>query len=230
MRSESNKIIRFGDTYPPILPTTNVLRKAVNEAQNKRLGLTGSKPINNLTDAQNTKYIGTIHKVGAFPFFCYYWTEEQKLSYKINCKDERSFMTIDATGSLCKKIKYSHGKSSHIFLYQCMSVTTHGSMPVFQMLSAEHDTVAITSWLLKILSQGIPTPQMVVCDFSQALLISISIAFAHKRNLREYMQTCYDVCTQRIFHCCPIYIYQIGYQSFGSYNLSMGLLKTQSFH
>lgn len=39
-------------------------------------------------------------------------------------------MTIDATGSLCKKIKYSQGKSSHIFLYQCMSVTTYGNMPV----------------------------------------------------------------------------------------------------
>lgn len=75
-----------------------------------------------------------------------------------------------------------------------MSVTTYGSMPVFQMLSAEHDTVAITSWLLKILSQGIPI-QMVVCNFSQALLIYISIAFAHKRNLHEYMQICYDVLT-----------------------------------
>lgn len=55
-------------------------------------------------DAQNTTYIGSIYKVSAFPFFCYYWIEEQKLSYKINCKDESSFITIDATGSLCKKL------------------------------------------------------------------------------------------------------------------------------
>lgn len=60
VRNESKKIIRFGDAYPPILPTTNVLRKAVNEAQSKRLGLTGSKPINNLVDVQNITYIGSI--------------------------------------------------------------------------------------------------------------------------------------------------------------------------
>lgn len=76
-----------------------------------------------------------------------------------------------------------------------MSVSTTGSVPVFQMLSAEQDTVAITSWLLKIVSSGIPIPRMVVCDFSQALLISISKAFAHKRDLHDYMQTCYDIVT-----------------------------------
>lgn len=34
---------------------------------------------------------------------------------------------------------------------------------------------------------------MVVCDFSQALLASVSKVFADKRNLREYMQSCYDI-------------------------------------
>lgn len=34
---------------------------------------------------------------------------------------------------------------------------------------------------------------MIVCDFSQAILISVAKVFADKRNLREYMQTCYDI-------------------------------------
>lgn len=106
-------------------------------------------------------------------------------------------MTVDATGSVVKRIKYPHSKSSHIFLYQCVSVSRTGGVPVFQMLSAAQDAVTITAWLLKILSNGIPVPRMTVCDFSQALLISISIAFAHKRDLRDYMQACYDLVTQK---------------------------------
>lgn len=102
-------------------------------------------------------------------------------------------MTIDATGSLVKNIKYEHTKSKHIFLYQCMSVSRTGSVPIFQMLSAEQDTVAIITWLLKIISDKVPIPRIVVCDFSLALLSGISIAFAHKRDLRDYMQACYDV-------------------------------------
>ncbi|CAL1678210.1 unnamed protein product [Lasius platythorax] len=65
------------------------------------------------------------------------------------------------------------------------------------MLSPEQDTVAITTWLLKIISTGVPIPRMIVWDFSQAVLISISIAFAHKRDLCDYMQTCYDIATQK---------------------------------
>jgi len=35
VRNKSKKIINFGDVYPPILPKTNVLRKAVNEIRDK---------------------------------------------------------------------------------------------------------------------------------------------------------------------------------------------------
>lgn len=193
VRNESKKIINFGDVYPPILPKTNVLRKAVNEVRDKRLGLTGSKVLNNLVNAMHTTHVGLIHKIGLYPFSCYYWTKEQILAYKISHNDDHSFIAIDATGSVCKRIKYEHNKSKHIFLYLCMIVTSNGSMPIFQMVSAEQDTVAITTWLLKILSCNIPLPRMVVCDFSQAILSSVSKVFTDKRNLREYMQTCFDI-------------------------------------
>ena len=66
-----------------------------------------------------------------------------------------------------------------------------------RLLSAAQDTITITSWLLKIISSGVPVPRIVVCDFSQALLISILIAFARKRDLRDYLQACYDFIMQK---------------------------------
>jgi len=41
VRKEAQKLIQFGDPYPPILPKTDVLRKAKSEIQEKRLGITG---------------------------------------------------------------------------------------------------------------------------------------------------------------------------------------------
>lgn len=139
-----------------------------------------------------------IKKIGALPFFCHYWTKEQKLLYKLNTKtDDSSFMTIDATGSIAKKIQYRDVKSKYIFLYQCMSVSSAGSVPVFQMLSADHTTIAITTWLLTILSDNIAIPKMVVCDFSMALLISVAIAFGKKADLKDYMNTCFEIVTNK---------------------------------
>lgn len=112
VRTEAKNLIDFGDPYPPILPKTTVLRKAVSETKSKRLGLTGSKPINNLIDAKDTTHIGSIHNIDGSPFFCYYWTKEQKMLYKLHHKDTQSFMTIDATGSIVKKIKYGYSKSN----------------------------------------------------------------------------------------------------------------------
>lgn len=42
VRNEAKTLIRFGDHYPPILPKTDVLRKAKSEIQDKRLGITGN--------------------------------------------------------------------------------------------------------------------------------------------------------------------------------------------
>lgn len=53
--------------------------------------------------------------------------------------------------------------------------------------------MAIKTWLLKVLSDGVSIPRMVVCDFSHALLIAILIAIARKIDLRDYMQCCFDI-------------------------------------
>jgi len=58
------------------------------------------------------------------------------------------------------------------------------------MLSVEQDTIAITTWLLKIISTGVPILRVTVCDFSQAS--DITIVFAQKYDLRDYLQS-YDI-------------------------------------
>lgn len=194
VRQEAAKYAKFGGPPPPIIPKPGVLREAVRQMKNERLGLSGAKEIDNLISAKHGTHVGGIHNIGAYPFFCHYWSKEQKMIYKLDMKnDKQSYMTIDATGSVVKKIKYEHGKSSHIFLYLIMSVSSLGSVPAFQMLSAEQDTVAIVTWLLRLIRDGIPIPRMVVCDFSQALLIALSIAFAKRADLKDYMQGCYDI-------------------------------------
>ena len=159
------------------------------------MGLTGSKVLNNLMNAMHIIHVDCIHKIGLYSFFCYYWTEEQIFAYKIS-NDDHSFITIDATGSVCKHIKYEHNKSKHIFLYLCMIVTSNDSISSNADISngfSRQNIVAITTWLLKILNCNIPLSRMVVCDFSQAILASVFKIFADKCNLREYMQTCFDM-------------------------------------
>lgn len=137
VRKQAAQYVEFGGPYPPIIPKTGVIWEAVREAKNKRLDISGAKEIDNLVSAKHATHIGDIQNIGACPFFCHYWSEEQKMIYKLNANnDKQSFMTIDATESVVKKIRYEHEKSSHIFLYQCISASSTGSVPVFQMLSA----------------------------------------------------------------------------------------------
>jgi len=142
----------FPYPYPP-----NTVKKVIF----LRSQFSGSLPISNLVDAKDATYAGIIKKVGASPFFCHYWTQEQKLLYKLVSKTNDSFMTIDVTGSIAKKIQYKHVKSKYVFLYQCMYVSSAGSVPVFQMLSADHTAIAITTWLLTILSNDVAIPKIV---------------------------------------------------------------------
>lgn len=104
IRTKAKNLINFGDLYPLILPKASTLRKTVSEIKTKRLGLSGLKPIDNLIDVKDSTHVGSIHKIGASLFFCYYWTKQQQLLYKLHHKnDKQSLMTIDATGSLIKK-------------------------------------------------------------------------------------------------------------------------------
>jgi hypothetical protein len=142
-REEAKRIKDFGDKSPPILPSCAVLRKAKEERLLSQHGLIFSIPILNLLNiAKYGKYTGSIINIGLLPFYCMYWTPEQQLLYVARCKnDPEAFLTIDATGGV---IKRESSQDSPVFLYQCVLVSKDGSVPIFQMVSADHRALNIS--------------------------------------------------------------------------------------
>lgn len=184
-----------GDPIPPTLYNATVLRKAKQQEMDRRLELKHCDPILNLNVAKYESFAGIIGNIGLDPFFCMYWTEEQKIFYKtVMNRNHSSFLTIDATGSFAKKLKLvNKEKSPHIYLYQCVLVTETTSTPVFQMVSTKQDASMIVYFLIAILADGAPLPRMVVTDFSKALLMAVSKAFANCADTCSYVQTLYDI-------------------------------------
>lgn len=172
-----------------------VLRKAKQEKSDKRLQLHTNDPLQNLHVAKCTTFVRTIHNIGLNPFYCMYWSAEQGLMYKTAHKqDNDCFITIDATGSIAKKLRLPNGeKSPHLFLYQCMCVSKVGNFPTFQMVSAKQDASTISYFLAEIIRCGSPIPRLVVTDFGKAILIAIARAFANCMDLQHYMQICYNI-------------------------------------
>lgn len=117
-------------------------------------------------------YETSIHSIGFIEFFVHYWSKEQLAVYE----KFHETLYIDRTGSVVRKIKRSVGYSPHIYLYQAVAQVNDKTVPVFQMLSAEHHTDAIAKWLFEFLRAGakekssFPVPKEVVTDFDKALL------------------------------------------------------------
>jgi len=140
--------MNVGDPEPPHLPNNSVLRKAKQERQDINLGANHeTDPVKNIFKVKYELYAGTIHSIALDPFFVHYWTVEQVAIYM----QYPNYISIDATGSLVKKLKLPNGElSSHIYLYQIVCKTPTAKMPVFQMLSAAQHTNAILYWLFEI--------------------------------------------------------------------------------
>lgn len=189
-REEGKHLKEFGDKSPPILPSSIVLRKAKEERLLNQYGLIFSNPVLNLlNNAKYGKYTGSIISIGLLPFYYMYWSSEQQLLYTTRCKrDPEAFLTIDATGSI---IKRGSSQDPPIFLYQCVLVSKDGSVPVFQMVSANHRAVMIAFFLRNIIAKGVSVPRTVVSDFGWAILIAVSDVFAKCLNFRDYLQKCY---------------------------------------
>jgi len=68
------------------------------------------------------------------------------------------------------------------------------------MTSCKHDAALITYFLLEILRSGAPIPRIAVCDFSKAILIALSRAFARSADLSDYLQTCYNIIILKLPH------------------------------
>jgi len=67
-------------------------------------------------------------------------------------------------------------------LYQCIIVSKDGSIPVFQMISADHRALMIAFFLCNIIAAGVSIPRTDVTDFGWVILIAISDVFAKRVN------------------------------------------------
>lgn len=72
-------------------------------------------------------------------------------------------------------------------------MTKEGSVPTFQMVSADQRSIIVASFLSHILAANAPIPPIVVTYFGWALLIAVAQIFAQCSSLNEYLQKCYNV-------------------------------------
>jgi hypothetical protein len=79
-------------------------------------------------------------------------------------------------------------------------VTKEGSVPVFQMVSADQRSFLIAHFLRSILIKGVPRPPTVVCDFGRALVNAVAEIFGRCNDLRDYLQKCYNA----VVHGYPV--------------------------
>lgn len=190
-RQEAKRLKDFDDIELSIIPNAAVLRKAKEQRLLERHGLSYANPILNLLQSSKQGKHSAIHNIGLLDFFCIYWNLEQQLLYRArNKKNSIGFMTIDATGGVIKR--YSNCEPP-IFLYQCMYVDNDESIPVFQMVSADHKSMHIAYFLRKIIAKGNKAPRMVVCNFGWAILIAIAEIFAKCIDLRHYLKKCFNI-------------------------------------
>jgi len=187
--------LEFGNVSPPNLYRNDVLRKVKQEAKDKKLGIDNKCPIQSLIELKhNSAYSGFIHFIALDPFIVHYWSKHQLAIYKDLSKTYCK-LSIDATGSLIKKLKRSSINilSSHIFLYEAVVSSSVGSISITQMLSEKQDTLTIFYWLGQWMMAGPKTPNEVVSDYSKAILGAISRAFCNGSSLKMYVDDCFDV-------------------------------------
>lgn len=197
-REEAKRMKKFGGKDLPIVPSAAVLRKAKEQQLLKIHGLQfANPPMNLLHHAKYGKYAGSIHNIGLLKFNCIYWTLEQQQIYVARCKkDPHAIMALDATGGISKR---DSKHDPHVFLYQCMLVTEEGSVPVFQMVSADQRSFQIANFLRFILSKSVPRPPIVVCDFGRALVNAVAEIFGRCNDLSNYLRICYNAAVKGSF-------------------------------
>lgn len=147
-RERADELMTFGDVEPAHLYNESVLRKAKQLDTDNKLGT--AKDIDPITSIVQLKYklefSGTIREIGIDKFFVIYFSPEQLFLYQQFHKqtEKRGMLSIDATGSLIKKIKKVDESANSIFLYQAVVPFHTKILPVLQMISEKHDTNILT--------------------------------------------------------------------------------------
>lgn len=162
----------------------------------KKYGLKFCNPALNLLDSsKNGKCAGQIHFIALLKFNCIYWTPEQLQIYSARCRKEPNAMcAIDATGGIAKR---ENVYDPHIFLFQCVLITKEGSVPVLQMMTAEHLALNVAQFLRVILATDAPIPPIVVTDFGWALLIAVAEVFGKCSSFGEYLKRCFHAVSSK---------------------------------
>ena len=182
-RHFARKYMNFGDSEPYNLYSNEVLRKAKEEQVRKDVMRSvnvelSSDIIKNLMQLKHKSHLTDFIKhISIEKFTLHYWSPEQTLIYK---EESRKFkndliVSIDATGSLIKKMLSVNENMSHIFMYGV--ILNNSQMPVSQMVSASHNSNCISFWLKEWLREVGHIPSTVVCDHSFALMHAICQAF-----------------------------------------------------
>lgn len=120
--------LEFGDHVPPNIYNKSVLWKCKQQFNDNILEITEKCPIKSLVDLKHGKYAGCIHTISADKLFIHYWTPTQLIVYK-HVQKSYCRLSIDATGSLVKKLKRTKQNilSGHIFLYEAVINTKNNT-------------------------------------------------------------------------------------------------------
>ena len=133
-RTKANELMTFGDVEPANLYNETVLCKAKQMDIDKNLGLLDkvSDPVASILALKyKLEFSGIIREIGLDKFFVIYFSPEQLFLYKqFNRTEKTGTLSINATGSLVKKIMKS-GESTHfVFLYQIIASFKGKIIPV----------------------------------------------------------------------------------------------------
>ena len=107
-------------------------------------------------------------KVGLHPIYLQYWSKMKIDIYNRLVKSENLLIiSLDATGSIITPVP----NNKRIYLYQIVAQSTksRAQLQISQMISSEHNTGAISCWLLHWRYTGAMTPKIVVVDCSMAI-------------------------------------------------------------
>lgn len=107
------KIISPGNPEPPHLYKQKAFRDAIHEYSDSKIF--DKNPIISLAIAKRTILTNIIHNIGMDPFDTIYWLKYQLDTYRQYAITEPASITIDATGSIIKKIVH-HAQNTYFFI------------------------------------------------------------------------------------------------------------------
>lgn len=156
---EADNQMKVGDSEPPTLFKTSVLRMAKSELATSQY--IDQDPVVALHKMQLFSMKDIIHSIGLSPFFVF-----------------SIFRTL---------VRPDKSKSAHLFVYLIVAQSSVGPVSVGQMISERQDTGAISFWLSDwVGNPGLPIPHEVVCDASKALLGAAVRSFTSFSTVSEY--------------------------------------------